>query len=187
MITRSTSEEDLELAVDFLSDTPTHAGRDRAQLLRWAQAADRFGAALPAQPSRADVVERDGGLERRLLARYLTRPTPTIELFTDTLALAERLIDDNGWRHWYPDGSVRAAALLHESVHHQLHHADTRAQLRHALDHTALRIGRLRIRGHVAGAEEIAAHAHARTVCGLGRSPLHLTAALAEQLDERKK
>lgn len=39
--------------------------------------------------------------------------------------------------------------------------------------------------GHVAGADEIAAHAHARTVCGLGRSPLLLTAALATAAEPR--
>ncbi|MZE72754.1 hypothetical protein GTW93_27940, partial [Streptomyces sp. SID5789] len=42
-------------------------------------------------------------------------------------------------------------------------------------------LGRLRVPGHVAGAEEVAAHAYARTVCGLGRSPLLLTAALAAE------
>ncbi|MGQ4427627.1 hypothetical protein ACN6LL_002654, partial [Streptomyces violaceoruber] len=49
--------------------------------------------------------------------------------------------------------------------------------------HSALRLGRLRVPGHVAGAEEVAAHAYARTVCGLGRSPLLLTAALAAETE----
>ncbi|MER7974114.1 hypothetical protein ABTX35_34775, partial [Streptomyces sp. NPDC096080] len=45
--------------------------------------------------------------------------------------------------------------------------------------HPVLSVGRLRVLAHVAGAEELAAHAHARAVCGLGRSPLLLSAALA--------
>ncbi len=171
--------DDLELAIDLLAATPTHEGRDRELLRAWALAADAFGAAIPAVPSRARVVERHDGLEHGLLARYTSRPVPTVELCTDTLALAETLIDEREWRHWYPHGSVRAAALAHEAVHEHLHHGPARAALKRSLGHVVLRAGRHRLLGHVAGAEEIAAHAHARTVCGLGRSPLLLTAALA--------
>jgi hypothetical protein len=92
------------------------------------------------------------------------------------------LVDTRGWRDWYPAGSVRAAALAHEAVHARLHHGPEKAALRHALGHTVLRLGRHRVTGHVAGAEEVAAHAYARTVCGLGRSPLLLTAALRAAL-----
>lgn len=116
-----------------------------------------------------------------LLARYTSRP-PTVELYTDTLALAEELVDTRGWRGWYPPGSVRAAALAHEAVHAHFHHGPAKAALKQALDHTVLRLGRHRLAGHVAGAEEVAAHAYARTVCGLGRSPLLLTAALRAEL-----
>ncbi|MER5503270.1 MULTISPECIES: hypothetical protein [unclassified Streptomyces] len=170
--------DDIEFGVRLLAATPTHEGRDRGLLLHWATAATAFGAGLTPAPSRARVVERDGGLEHGLLARYTSRPA-TVELYTDTLARAEALVDELGWRHWYPTGSVRAAALAHEAVHELLHHGPVRAALKQALGHVVLRAGRLRLYGHVAGAEEIAAHAHARTACGLGRSPLLLTAALA--------
>ncbi|CAM5513540.1 hypothetical protein SVIOM342S_03956 [Streptomyces violaceorubidus] len=131
---------------------------------------------------RGPVVERDGGLELGLLARYTSRP-PTVELYTDTIERAERVVDTRGWRDSYPPGSVRAAALAHEAVHVHLHHGPAKAELKRALGHSALRLGRLRVPGHVAGAEEVAAHAYARTVCGLGRSPLLLTAALAAETE----
>lgn len=172
--------DDLELAVDLLADTPTHEGRDRVLLRQWARTAAEFGSALPAARPRARVVESDGGLDLGLLARYTTRPVPTVELFTDSFARAEEIVEARGWRHWFPAGSLRAAALAHEAVHEQLHHGPARAALKQALGHTVLRLGRHRLLGHVVGAEEIAAHAHARTVCGLGRSPLLLTAALAD-------
>ncbi|WP_327371777.1 hypothetical protein [Streptomyces sp. NBC_01217] len=170
--------DDIEFGVQLLAGTPTHEGRDRDLLRHWATAATEFGARLAPVPSRARIVERDGGLEYGLLARYTSRPA-TVELYTDTLARAEALIDERGWRHWYPAGSVRAAALAHEAVHEQLHHGPAKTELKRALGHVLLRAGRRRLYGHVAGAEEIAAHAHARTACGLGRSPLLLTAALA--------
>ncbi|MGW7276588.1 hypothetical protein ACWGH5_39600 [Streptomyces sp. NPDC054864] len=172
--------DDLDHAVQFLAATPTHEGRDPRLLRQWARIAEEFGTALAPVPCRARIVERSDGLERGLLARYTSRPTPTVELYTDTLAAAEALIDERGWRQWYPPGSVRAAALAHESVHEHLHHGPAKAALKRALGHVVLRAGRLRLHGHVAGAEEIAAHAHARTVCGLGRSPLLLTAALGD-------
>ncbi|MFI5629597.1 hypothetical protein OHB49_04895 [Streptomyces sp. NBC_01717] len=174
--------DDIEFGVQLLAGTPTHEGRDRDLLRHWATVATEFGARLTPVPSRARIVERDGGLEHGLLARYTSRPA-TVELYTDTLARAEALIDERGWRHWYPAGSVRAAALAHEAVHEQLHHGPAKAALKRALGHVLLSAGRRRLYGHVAGAEEIAAHAYARTACGLGRSPLLLTAALAEAGD----
>ncbi|GHI99005.1 hypothetical protein [Streptomyces olivaceus] len=174
--------DDLGWAVRLLAATPTHEHRDPELLRRWARAADAFGAALAPVACTARVVESEGGLELGLLARYGSRP-PTVELFTDTIELAERTVDARGWRHWYPPGSVRAAALAHEAVHVHLHHGPAKAALKHALGHSALRLGRLRVPGHVAGAEEVAAHAYARTVCGLGRSPLLLTAALAAEAE----
>ncbi|MCI4041003.1 hypothetical protein [Streptomyces sp. TRM75563] len=173
------ADDDVEFGVRLLANTPTHEGRDPELLRHWARTADAFGAALPPVASTARVVESGGGLARGLLARYTSRPVPTVELFTDTLALAEELIDLLGWRHWYPAGSVRAAAIAHEAVHERLHHGPAKKSLKRALDHVVLRAGRHTLYGHVAGADEIAAHAHARTVCGLGRSPLLLTAALA--------
>ena len=175
------SVDDVEWGVRLLAATPTHEGRDRELLRQWAHRADEFGSRLAPVPSTARAVERDDGLERMLLARYTSRP-PMVELYTDTLALAEELVDARGWRAWYPPGSVRAAALAHEAVHAHLHHGPAKAALKQALDHTVLRLGRRRVAGHVAGAEEVAAHAYARTVCGLGRSPLLLTAALRAEL-----
>uniref|UniRef100_A0AAU1I6Y7 Uncharacterized protein n=1 Tax=Streptomyces sp. NBC_00180 TaxID=2903632 RepID=A0AAU1I6Y7_9ACTN len=173
--------DDIEWAVRLLAATPTHEGRDPRLLREWACRADEFGSRLVPVPSTALVVERDDGLERMLLARYTSRP-PTVELYTDTLALAEELVDARGWRAWYPPGSVRAAALAHEAAHAHLHHGPAKAALKQALGHTVLCLGRHRVAGHVAGAEEVAAHAYARTVCGLGRSPLLLTAALRTAL-----
>ncbi|MEV0780165.1 hypothetical protein ACIBLA_27450 [Streptomyces sp. NPDC050433] len=178
--------EDIEFGVRLLTNTPTHESRDPARLRQWARAADEFGAALTPVACTARVVESGDGLTKGLLARYTSRPVPTVELFTDTLALAEELIDRLGWRHWYPAGSVRAAAIAHEAVHEQLHHGPAKAALKRSLGHVVLRAGRHRLYGHVAGADEIAAHAYARTVCGLGRSPLLLTAALATAADARQ-
>ncbi|MEH0417529.1 hypothetical protein [Streptomyces sp. B21-083] len=180
-LTDPASVGDIEWAVRLLAATPTHEGRDRELLRQWALDADEFGSRLVPVPSTARVVERDDGVQRMLLARYTSRP-PTVELYTDTLALAEELVDARGWRAWYPPGSVRAAALAHEAAHAHLHHGPEKAALKQALGHTVLRLGRHRVYGHVAGAEEVAAHAYARTVCGLGRSPLLLTAALRDAL-----
>ncbi|MEW1795785.1 hypothetical protein [Streptomyces niveus] len=179
--------DDVEFGVRLLANTPTHESRDPARLRQWVRTADEFGAALAPVACTARVMESDGGLDRGLLARYTSRPVPTVELFTDTLDLAEELIDQLGWRHWYPAGSPRAAAIAHETVHEQLHHGPAKTALKRSLDHVVLRVGRRRLYGHVAGADEIAAHAHARTVCGLGRSPLLLTAALATAADARQR
>lgn len=178
--------DDTEFGVRLLANTPTHETRDEALLRQWASTATEFGRELAAAPPPADasahdtrVVETTGGLDRLLLARYTSRPVPTVELFTDTLDLGEQLVDILGWRGRYPAGSLRAAAVAHEHAHCLLHRDPrTRRALRDRLGHTALRIGRLRVPGHVAGADELAAHAYAGALCGLGRSPLLLTAAL---------
>ncbi|WTL22528.1 hypothetical protein OG329_01920 [Streptomyces sp. NBC_01506] len=177
--------DDIEFGVRLLANTPTHEGRDPALLRRWARTADEFGATLAPVTCTARVVESGDGLEKGLLARYTSRPVPTVELFTDTLALAEELTARLDWRHWYPAGSLRAAAIAHEAVHEQLHHGPAKTALKRSLNHVVLRAGRHRLYGHVAGADEIAAHAYARTVCGLGRSPLLLTAALATAAEAR--
>ncbi|WP_030739934.1 hypothetical protein [Streptomyces sp. NRRL F-5135] len=172
--------DDVEYGARFLGSLSLHEGRDPARLRQWAAAAAEFGAALApaAIPAPLRIVESEGGLERGLLARYTSRP-PTVELYTDSLEAAERLVTAHGWRKWFPAGSVRAAALAHEAVHERLHHGPERAALKKALGHTALRLGRFRVLAHVAGAEELAAHAYAQSVCGLGRTPLLLSAALA--------
>jgi hypothetical protein len=170
--------DDDELGARLLAANPVHAGRDHDLLRRWAAAAAEFGAGLGPAAHTGRVVESDGGLAAGLLARYTSRP-PTVELYTDTIAAAEQLVDRLGWRDWYPPGSVRAAALAHEAGHEQLHHGPDKAALRRAVGHVVLRVGSHRVYGHIAGADEIAAHARARARCGLGRSPLLLTAALA--------
>ncbi|MGW5029026.1 hypothetical protein ACWEO9_29825, partial [Streptomyces albidoflavus] len=125
--------DDVEFGVRLLVNTPTHAGRDAELLRHWARTADAFGAVLPPVKASARIVESGDGLARGLLARYSSRPVPTVELFTDTLALAEELVDRLGWRHWYPAGSVRAAAVAHEAVHQQLHHGPAKKSLKRAL------------------------------------------------------
>ncbi|WP_233520286.1 hypothetical protein [Prauserella sp. PE36] len=179
---RLADEDDAEFGVRLLAGTPTHEGRDPALLRRWATAATEFGAGLTvrARLPQPRVVERTGGIERLLLARYVSRPAPAVELFTDTLALGEELVDLLGWRGWYPAGALRAAAMAHEDAHRLLHDdAALKRALRERLGHTALRLGRFRIAAHVAGADELAAHGYAAARRGLGRSPLLLTAALA--------
>ncbi|NUP38822.1 MAG: hypothetical protein HOY76_17845 [Streptomyces sp.] len=179
-------DHDLDLAVRLLAGTPTHEGRDPLLLRRWAEAAEEFGRRMTPDPAPVRVVERDGGLAAGLLARYRSRP-PVVEVYVDTLDRAERLIAQRGWRHWFPEGSVRAAALAHEQAHAWLHHAHVRAEFKRALGHTALRLGRRRLYAHVAGADELAAHAYARAACGLGRSPLLLTEALAAACSENQR
>jgi hypothetical protein len=171
-------DEDLDLAVRLLAGTPTHEGRDPLTLRQWALTAEEFGSRVAPGPGTVRVVEQDGGLAAGLLARYRSRP-PVVEIYVDTVDRAERLIAERDWRHWFPEGSVRAAALAHEQAHAWLHQAHVRAEFKRALGHTALRLGRRRLYAHVAGADELAAHAYARAACGLGRSPLLLTEALA--------
>lgn len=187
--TRLAALDDAEFGARLLANTPTHEDRDPGLLRRWAEVATAFGAELAggetapgpdAAGTRARVVECEDGVERLLLARYVSRPVPTVELYTDTLALGEELTAFLGWHAWFPPGSLRAAALAHEESHHRLHHdGGLRRALRHRLGHTAVRVGPLRFAGHVAGAGEVAAHGHARAWCGLGRTPLLLTSALA--------
>lgn len=181
--TRIAELSDVELGARLLADTPTHDSRDPELLRRWAWVAGEFGTELAGRsdtrreaPPR--IVERTGGLDELLLARYLSRHR-TVELFTDTIALGEELIEMLGWRHWYPVGALRTAALTHEDAHHLLHESPaTRRELRQRLAHPAARIGRWRITAHVAGADELAAHAYAAAAGALGRSPLLITAAL---------
>ncbi|MER7197196.1 hypothetical protein CG723_13895 [Streptomyces sp. CB01635] len=171
-------DAELDLAVRLLAGTPTHEGRDPLMLRQWALTAEQFGSRMAPDPGPVRVVERDGGLAAGLLARYRSRP-PVVEIYVDTVDRAEQLIAERDWRHWFPEGSVRAAALAHEQAHAWLHHAHVRADFKRALGHTAMRLGRRRLYAHVAGADELAAHAYARAACGLGRSPLLLTEALA--------
>ncbi|MFC3996774.1 hypothetical protein ACFOVU_12665 [Nocardiopsis sediminis] len=130
------------------------------------------------------VVKSTGGLGRGevLLAEYRHRARGgTVVLYTDALDYASGVAEAAGWAADFPPEAVRAAALDHERAHRLLHGSRGR-ELRRRLDHTAAAIGRLRIRGHVVGADEIAAHAYARRRGRMRRSPLLLTAAIAETL-----
>ncbi|HEY2062646.1 MAG TPA: hypothetical protein VGH57_30040 [Amycolatopsis sp.] len=166
---------DLELAVALLRATPTHENRSEAQLRGWASIALAYGDELAAMPGDEDVriVERDGGVRdgELLLAEYRRA---TVTLYRDALSRMEKLAARKGWD--VTPERLRTAAVAHELAHHRL---DVR-ELNRRLGHTAARLGPFRVRGHVAGADEIVAHRFAHLRSGLGVSPLRLTAALAE-------
>lgn len=191
---------DVDLGVRLLRGTPTNEGRDDTTLRAVSIAAQQFGADLarsaPDSPGRSVpggarahrpvvVVERSGGLrpDAPVVARYLPRRS-RVELFTDAVAHCEAVIARLGWRSWFPEGSVRAAALLHEEAHALVAHTCA-ADLRRAVGVPALRLGRWTRWAHVAGADELAAHAYAQARLGLPRSPLLVTAAAMAAIDRR--
>ncbi|MGX7678604.1 hypothetical protein ACSMXN_06875 [Jatrophihabitans sp. DSM 45814] len=177
---------DTDLAADFLAEQPTHAGRDADLIRSWAARATRFGARLELdsnQGQRLRLIERVDGLDQMLLAQFSSRPVPTVELYTDTVALAEELTAALGWRCWFPEGIVRAAAEAHEAAHWHLQHHQAKRELKRALDASAAHIGRRKLLAHVVGADELAAHSYAQQVVRLGRSPLLLSAALGLAAD----
>jgi len=182
--------DDIDLAADLLALVPVHEGRDPGRLRAWAARAVGFGRALAAREQgphtgAAQVVEHAaGGLApgEVLLAEYLHAPSgDRIVVYADALDYAHRVARAAGWERDYPPSAVREAALAHEEAHRALHAGHGRA-LRDRIGHDLLRWGPLRLRGHVAGADEIAAHAYAHARCGLRRSPLALTAAIAATL-----
>ncbi|MFB6722691.1 hypothetical protein ACFCV3_21120 [Kribbella sp. NPDC056345] len=165
---------DLELAVGLLRDTPTHENRTGEQLRSWARTALEYGDELAEGPD-ADtvhVIEREGGVRKGelLLAEH---QRGTVIVYTDALRRTEEVARQRGWP--VTRESLRRAAVAHEVAHHRL---DVR-ELNRRLGHTAARLGPFRLRGHVAGADEIAAHRFAHRRSGLAVSPLLLTAALA--------
>jgi hypothetical protein len=180
---------DLDLGARLLAGVPTNESRSPEQLRDFSARAQEFGRSLAdsgtAEPAGHRVVERTGGLERDVptLARFLHR-SGTVELFTDSIAFCEDLVDRLGWRELFPAGSIRAAAVLHEHAHGLLAGPHAR-ELRVAVGHPAIRVGRLVRWAHVAGAEELAAHAFAARRLGLRRSPLLVTAAAAAALDHQ--
>ncbi|PSL00547.1 hypothetical protein CLV63_10121 [Murinocardiopsis flavida] len=182
---------DADLAADLLAGTPSHEERDRGLLLEWAAVALEFGgemaaaAAGPAPREAAGVHDAATGGVRPgeiLLAEYVHRAAGSrVVVYSDAVDYAHRVATAAGWGAECPRGAVRRAALAHEEAHRMLHTGRGR-ELRRRLDHTALRIGPLRLRGHVVGADEIAAHAYARGRGAMRRSPLALTAAIAATL-----
>ncbi|WP_231972563.1 hypothetical protein [Nocardiopsis alborubida] len=120
-----------------------------------------------------------------LLAEYLHRASgDRVVVYTDALDHAHRVARDAGWGRDLTRAALRETALAHEHAHRMLHAGRGRA-LRRELDHVLVRLGPLRLRGHVVGADEIAAHAYARRRAGLRRSPIALTAAIAATLAHR--
>ena len=182
-----TAADEVRLGARFLAEQPTHEDRPAEQVRDWSAAACAVGAelALRYQGSTVDgvvarlglrVAATTGGVRDAALtlARYGTRP-PTVTVFTDAVAKAEAAIEAYPW---YRPDLVRDTAVAHEIAHHLLHTAD-RAVLKRRLDHVVLRVGRIALRGHVLGADEVAAHAFARRLCGLPVSPLLISAALS--------
>ncbi|TCK64576.1 hypothetical protein [Curtobacterium sp. PhB136] len=185
---------DAELGARLLRGVPTNEARSDEELLRHAARATAFGTELAGSTpcgstagslagSTPAIVEHEGGLDAALLAQYDARHH-RIDLFTDSIAFCEQLVDDLGWRHLFPVGSVRAAAVEHERAHH-LVTADRSRGLRAALDHEVFRLGRFRRLAYIAGADEVAAHAFAARSLGLTRSPLLLTRAATAAIRTR--
>ncbi|GAA3566488.1 hypothetical protein GCM10022222_57990 [Amycolatopsis ultiminotia] len=165
---------DVDLAVRLLRATPTHENRAEPQLREWAETALAYGDELAAtgEDDGVRVVEREGGAGKRelLLAEH---HHGTVTVYSDSLQKVEELARAKGWP--VTREALRRAAVEHEIAHHRL---DVR-ELNRRLGHTAIRFGCLRVRGHVAGAEEIAAHRFAHRRSGLAVSPLLITTALA--------
>jgi hypothetical protein len=183
--------DDADLGARVLSTLPTQESRPAGLLREWAEVASRFGAELAdeAAASGADslvsqvglqVVHSAGGLSRtRLtLAQYGTRPA-AVRVYTDAVAVAEEVVELLGWRAWFPPGSVRDIGVCHEVAHHLLH-GRPGGVLKRRLGHVLIHMGPITVRGHVIGADEIAAHSFAQAVCRLPKSPLLITLALQE-------
>lgn len=183
--------DDVDLGVTLLGGVPTNEGRSPEQLRQVSVRAADFGRSIAVAGPDSDgtdvstmtVVERTGGLDPSdpVVARFLHK-SRTIELFTDTVDFCEDLVDRLSWRELFPPGSVRGSALEHERAHDLISHHHARG-LRVAVGHPILSIGRWRRFAHIAGAEEIAAHAFAQQSLGLRRSPLLVTAAAMAVLD----
>ncbi|MFZ7086559.1 hypothetical protein [Curtobacterium sp. RRHDQ10] len=180
--------DDVALAVQLLRNVPTNENRSDTELAQHAGRALDYGAGLADDHDRADapatVTERTGGIQDRVLARYNSR-SDQVDLYVDTILFCDSLIDEMGWRHWYPAGSVRQAAIDHEHAHHLVTRNHAR-ELRRALDHDAFRVGRWRRLAFIAGADEVAAHAFASANASVGRSFLLLTAAASAALSTRR-
>ncbi len=175
---------DPDIGGELLGRLAVHSAVDHDTLAHWAGSALAFGGELAGaahRDPRLEITERTGGVEpgrRILLAEYRSRP-PGVVIYTDAVARAEWLVDELGWREWYPAGSVRAAAVAHETAHLLLH-GPAATRLRRRVGKIALRLGRWTVHAHVVGASELAAHGFAAGSAGLRRSPVLLTAALGE-------
>lgn len=187
---------DVELGTRLLRGTPTNESRDHEELSRISRAVQTFGVELagtdeatgvsyacgthgaPQVRARYDGLDADAPV----IARYRPR-RGRIDLYVDVIEYCEEVVRLLGWQDLFPPGCVREAALLHEHAHELLaqHHASA---LRRATGVVALRIGRYTRYAHVAGADELAAHAYAQAALGLPRSPLLVTTATMAVIDE---
>jgi hypothetical protein len=183
--------DEADLGARVLAELPTHESRPAGLLREWAEVASRFGAELADEAAASgpdnlvsqvglQVVHSAGGLTRTqlTLAQYGTRP-PAVRVYSDAVAVAEEVAELLGWRSWFPAGSVRDIGVCHEVAHH-LMHGRPGAALKRRLGYVLLHMGPITVRGHVIGAEEIAAHSFAQAVCRLPKSPLLITLALKE-------
>ncbi|MGO1982942.1 hypothetical protein [Brachybacterium alimentarium] len=182
--------DDVDLGVRLLRGTPTNEAREDAVLEHVSRAAQQFGHDLAADRNpvvtgiTTQIRERDDGLisGTPAVARFLPRQG-RVELFTDVIEHCEAVVEALGWKPLFPPGSIREAALLHERAHELIGHERTR-DLRRAVGVPAMRLGRYVRWAHVAGADELAAHAYAQSRLGLSRSPLLVTVAAMAALDE---
>jgi hypothetical protein len=170
---------DEDLAVRLLRATPSHENRHEWQLRGWAMTALAFGDEMADTPDPGptpEVVERDGGVRQGAvtLAEYETRRQMVI-VYMDAISFAASVFSARGWE--IAPYTLRAAAIAHETAHHRLR-GSIGQELNRRLDFTVARLGRWRLRGHVAGVDEIVAHRFAHRRAGLERSALQLTDAL---------
>jgi hypothetical protein len=176
------SATDVRLGAHLLRGTPTNESRTEPMLVQVSRRAQEHGRAIAADPGSAKpgpstVVEHDDGLLSPSPAIARVHPRlGRIDLYTDVIAHCEAVIAALGWRGLFPEGSIREAALLHERAHELIVHGRGR-ELRRATAVPALRLGRHVRWAHIAGADELAAHAFAQARLGLPRSPM--LAALA--------
>lgn len=187
---------DVELGARLLRGTPTNESRDHEELSRIGRAVQALGAELAGTDAATgtsyscgtdgapQVRERHDGLaaDAPVIARYQPR-RGRIDLYVDVIEYCEKVVRLLGWQDLFPPGCVREAALAHEHAHELLAHRHASA-LRRATGVVALRIGRHTRYAHVAGADELAAHAYAQAALGLPRSPLLVTTATMAAIDE---
>jgi hypothetical protein len=175
---------DADIGGELLGQFAVHSAVDRDTLGRWAGSALAFGRELARtapRPPELPVTEASGGIEPRriLLAEYRSRPAGVV-IHRDAVDRAESLIDELGWRDWYPAGCVRAAAIAHETAHQLLHGPAASAAKPCAAISAAPTTCAWTVHAHVVGAAEMAAHGFAAEAAGLPRTPVLLTAALGE-------
>ena len=108
-----------------------------------------------------EIIEQAAQTPQALvIAQYTTRP-PRIVLYTEAVRFAEAVIDILQWRTDFGDQPVRSLAIRHEIAHRTLDGAASR-ELSRRLGVRSLRLGPIRLTGHVVGADELVCHAFAQ-------------------------